>query len=225
MLMRVRGLAVVVCLAALLLTAPAFAGIILNSDHYFGGIDANSASVVINVDVTTIAGGYLWQYTVTNNNYAAPNGCFGLNDCAANGFSGFALGLANAAAISNITTPPGSWDIDAHSEGGGEFDKPGTDLDPFGILPGQTGVFSFETAVLPIIASDGWYHTWFYRFAGDQVTFFLSQAAGQCNFGPCLDRVEIPDTNAPPPSVPEPASMLLVASGLIGAVGRLRRRA
>ena len=230
MSIQARGSILAVCLATcLLMVTPVFAGtVILNSDHYFGTLPNGQPEVIINVEVTTISGGYLWQYTVTNNGFASPTGCVPTTTiCAANGFSGFALMLANGDAISNITTPPGDWEVNAHNEGGGEFDKPGTDLDPWGILPGDTGVFSFETQVLNIIASDGWFHTWFYRFAGDQVTLFNSQDGAACSVGPCLDRVEIPDTaNAGPgPSIPEPASMLLVASGLLGAVKRLRKQA
>ena len=75
------------------------------------------------------------------------------------GFAGFALALPNLVPdIGNVTGPP-EWDnstgIDVPNAV--EWDR---DDDNGGIMPGQTGVFSFTTLPRPITLGDGLFHTW-----------------------------------------------------------------
>lgn len=115
-------------------------------------------SVVITLDVYDgqPGGRYLWQYTVENISYDPVPGN-------TNGFSGFETYLPTPIAeIADITPNDGTvppWEVNCCSGNPVEWDRDNTAGD--GIMPGQTGVFSFTTYPRQIaINESGWFHTW-----------------------------------------------------------------
>jgi hypothetical protein len=187
------------------------APIFSNTHSYAYGGDPNA--VVIHVDVFNNYQGnsnlYLWQYTVTNNSYNPIPG-------QTNGFAGFALSLPKLAPDIGNVTGPANWD---HSTGvdvphAVEWDR---DDDNGGIMPHQSGMFSFTTLPRPWTTSDGLFHTWIpVPGQPNKSQYAFVNFNGQ---GP-----EVPDVNQPPLNVPEPTSLILVGLGGICVCGYCRRR-
>src|SRR5262245_7667402 len=179
------------------------APIFSDTHSYAYGADPNA--VVIRVEVFNSYQGnpnlYLWQYTVTNNSYDPISG-------KTNGFAGFALTLPNLVPdIGNITGPP-QWD---HSMGvdvphAVEWDR---DDDMGGIMPHQTGIFSFTTLPRPWTTGDGLFHTWKpVPDQPDKQQYAFVYFNGQ---GP-----EVPDVTRPPLNAPEPSSVFLFGIAGVG---------
>jgi len=173
--------------------------------HNYGGL------ITIEAKVTDQGGSYLWEYTVTNLAFAPVDG---------NGFSGFELALPVLVPdIANITSPAG-WDVNCCSGLPVEWDieQPGV-----GILVGDSGVFSFTTDPRLITLSTGWFHSWS-PDPGSQIdiNYYDSFNCGPTGaFTPCAGP-EVPDVLSP--AIPEPSTMVLFATGVVGIVSRLRRR-
>jgi hypothetical protein len=92
------------------------------------------------------------------------------------------------------------WDID--------------DTAGLGVMPGETGVFSFTSLPRFITNSTGWFHTW--EFDVQAAVTFYTDTAGE--LGP-----EVPDVLRPPIGIPEQESILLLAEAF-GAVFLTRRK-
>ncbi len=187
-------------------TGPAAADTIFSNTHTYGfGGDPNA--VVIRVDVISSPGQYLWQYTVTNNSYDPIPG-------QTNGFAGFALALCNLVPdLGNVSGPP-EWDNSTGIDipNGVEWDR---DDDDGGIMPGETGVFSFTTLPRPWTLSDGLFHTWIpVPDSTEKTQFDFVYFDGQ---GP-----EVPDGCEPPLTTPVPAGWMLFGIGTLG-LGVFRR--
>jgi len=168
-------------------------------DYAFGG---NPTAVVIQVDVFDLSGQYKWQYTVTNNSYDPSPGT-------SNGFSGFETALPAAVPdLGNLTAPGPGWVFNCCSGEPVEYDK--MNSAGLGIMPGQSGVFSFTSLAREITQSTGWFHTW---ESGTQ-TNIVNYGAG--------NGVEVPNVLKPP--IPEPTTLALLGVGVIAlsAVRRLR---
>ncbi|OAI47354.1 hypothetical protein AYO44_09600 [Planctomycetaceae bacterium SCGC AG-212-F19] len=211
-LKRFFGTTLLVCVVSLAGSNIVSAATIFTDTHsYAYGKDPNA--VVIRVDVFNNYKGnsnlYLWQYTVTNNSYDPIPG-------QTNGFAGFALSLPKLVPdIANVSGPP-QWD---HSAGvdvphAVEWDR---DDDNGGIMPHQTGVFSFTTLPRPWTTGDGLFHTW--RPVPGQAAkqqFAFVNFDGQ---GP-----EVPDVNQSPLDTPEPTSLILFGIGGLAICCYRRRR-
>jgi hypothetical protein len=94
---------------------------------------------------------YWWVYIVRNTSYNPDPGN-------SNGFSGFELALpVNVPDIANIV-PQAPWLVNSFSGQPVEWDL--RNSAGLGIMPGNTGQFSFSTLPRLISSSSGWYHTW-----------------------------------------------------------------
>jgi MYXO-CTERM domain-containing protein len=175
------------------------AGLIHSYSHIYAGGDVE---IDLNVFDDQPGGGYLWEYTVTNNG-------FDPNPGTSNGFSGFELFLPSPIPeIADITPNPTStppWDIDCCSGSSTEWDIPNSDGN--GIMPGNIGVFSFTTAPRQVAINDsGWFHTW----QNDAQTDIIDTLGMHVPWVPGL----VP--------IPEPGTFALAGIGLV--LARRRRR-
>jgi hypothetical protein len=167
--------------------------------YAFGG-DADA--IVIESNVFDNGATYLWEYTVTNNSYDPVPG-------SSNGFSGFELALPGGFPpdLDNVTSPSAGWVSNCCSGLPMEWDIRNS-AGP-GVMPGETGVFSFTTLPRFIqTADDGWFHTW----QNDVQTDLVFYGADNAPLAPDLEREVIP----------EPGTLLLLGMGL--AAAGLRRR-
>jgi hypothetical protein len=115
----------------------------------------NYGSVVIDVNIYNNYFGdptyYWWTYIVRNNSFD-PNPGF------TNGFSGFELALpVNVPDIANIS-PTAPWIVNGFSGQPVEWDL--RNSGGLGVMPGDTGTFSFSTLPRLISTSSGWFHSW-----------------------------------------------------------------
>lgn len=193
-----------VVFAVLLPATSAHAALIAfqSNSYAFGG---DPTAVVIESRVFDNGAFYLWEYTVFNNSYDP-------NPGTSNGFSGFELALPGGFPpdLGNVTSPSAGWESNCCSGLPMEWDI--RNSIGLGIMPGFSGIFSFTT--LPRViqtADDGWFHTWQFDGQSDIVSYGADNAP------------LAPDLLRPP--IPEPATLLLLATGLAVVTLRRRRRA
>src|SRR5690349_2237219 len=184
--------------------ASAFAGLIFSNTHHYGfGGKADAVQIV--VDVFDNGSSYLWQYTVTNNS-------FDPNPGVSNGFSGFETALPLAVPdLGNVTSPGPKWETDCCSGQPVEWDIRNEDGN--GIMPGETGVFSFTSLPRFRTNSDGWFHSW-ENNGQTNVTFYADAAAD--GLGP-----EVPDVLRP--AIPEPSAVAFLLPMLFATLVFWRR--
>ena len=200
----VRG-ALALAVLVLVGSAPSQALPFFTNSHLYDAFGGPTGAVTIDVAVEDFGSFFLWTYTVHNN-------AFDPNPGTSNGFSGFELDLPAAVPdITNVTSPSPGWIIDCCSGAPVEWDI--TNSVGLGIMPGEVGVFSFETLPRLITVSTGWFHTW-QGFQTD-ISYYLDTPG---ETGP-----EVPDVLSPPTNVPEPATLTLTALGLVGLLSRRRR--
>lgn len=148
---------------------------------------------------------YWWKYNVTNL-------AFDPNPGTSNGFSGFETALPIGVPDLADRAAPAGWVFDCCSGQPVEYDI--RNSVGLGVMPGDSGLFSFTSLPRFITNSTGWFHTW----EGDiqtNVTLF-SSFPGET--GP-----EVPDVQRSP--IPEPGTMFLLGGGLAGLAFATRRRA
>jgi hypothetical protein len=128
---------------------PKVAGIIFTNNHNYGNVEI---LVTIYDNYFGDVNKYWWVYTVTNHTYDP-------NPGSSNGFSGFELALTQFVPdIADQAAPNAAWIDNCCSGQPVEWDIPNGNGP--GVMPGQTGVFSFTTLPRLITQSTGWFHTW-----------------------------------------------------------------
>ena len=179
----------------------ASANVIFSNTHSYGGI--------VTIDVTVEDnylgdfGKYWWKYDVTNIS-------FDPNPGTSNGFSGFETALpAGVPDLMDRAAPSAGWEFDCCSGQPVEYDI--RNSAGLGIMPGDSGQFSFTSLPRFITNSTGYFHTWQGDGQTDVTTFASFGEAGP----------EVPDVQRPP--LPEPATLALLGLGLAG-LGFSRRK-
>lgn len=190
-----------VVLALIMLVAPGVlqAAVIFSNSHNYGSL--------ITIDVT-VEDNYLgdpskywWKYDVTNLTYDPTAG-------ASNGFSGFQITLPPSFdGIADRAAPNARWSFDCCSGQPVEYDI--RNSAGLGIMPGESGLFSFTSPPLSITNSTGWFHSWENDVQTDIRDFSSFQGAA----GPEI------------PAIPEPETfaMLLAGLGLLGCIRYFRK--
>ncbi len=202
--MRKGHLAAMTLVGAFILGGLAFsaqAASIFSGTHFYGfGGDPNAIEIQVDVFDNFLGdfNKYLWQYTVTNNSYDP-------NPGVSNGFSGFETALpAGVPDLADLFAPNANWVFDCCSGQPVEWDI--RNNAGLGVMPGETGIFGFTSLPREITQSTGWFHTWENNIQTNLV------------FYPAGDGVEVPDVTKPPigGAIPEPSTILLFGSGLVG---------
>lgn len=128
----------------------ASANVIFSNTHSYGGI--------VTIDVTVEDnylgdfGKYWWKYDVTNIS-------FDPNPGTSNGFSGFETALpAGVPDLMDRAAPSAGWEFDCCSGQPVEYDI--RNSAGLGIMPGDSGQFSFTSLPRFITNSTGYFHTW-----------------------------------------------------------------
>src|SRR5687768_8258346 len=185
---------------ALIASGTVSAATVLSNSHNYGGL------ITINVTVEDNYLGdfskYLWKYDVINHTYDP-------NPGTSNGFSGFELGIQGSPSLglADMRAPNAEWDFNCCSGQPVEYDI--LNSAGLGIMPGESGSFSFTSLPLPITNSTGgWWHSWENDSQTDIRNF--SQFTGAT--GPEIPLIPEPETH----------SMLIVGLGLVGFI--LRRK-
>lgn len=190
-------------LATFIASGTASAAVVFSNSHNYGGL--------ITIDVTVEDnylgdfGKYLWKYDVTNLTYDP-------NPGTSNGFSGFETALPSGVPdLADRRAPNSGWEFDCCSGQPVEYDI--RNSAGLGIMPGESGSFSFTSSPRPITNSTGWWHSWDNDGQTDIRNF--SDFIGAT--GP-----EVPLTSPIPE--PETYAMLLIGLGLVGFVARRKQK-
>src|SRR5687768_9864139 len=124
---------------------------VLSNSHNYDGL------ITINVTVEDNYLGdfskYFWKYDVTNHTYDP-------NPGTSNGFSGFELGIQSpeGLGLADMRAPNSGWEFNCCSGQPVEYDI--RNSVGLGIMPGESGSFSFASLPQPITNSNGWWHSW-----------------------------------------------------------------
>jgi hypothetical protein len=177
------------------------AATVLSNSHNYGGL------VTINVTVEDNYLGdfskYFWKYDVTNHTYDP-------NPGTSNGFSGFELGIQSGEGLglADMKAPNSGWDFNCCSGDAVEYDI--RNSAGLGIMPGESGSFSFTSLPVSITNSpNGWWHSW----ENDSQTAIRNFSEFTGATGPEI------------PVIPEPETytMLMIGLGLVGFIVRRKQ--
>lgn len=183
-------------LATFIVSGTVSAATVLSNSHNYGGLI--TVNVTVEDNYLGDFGKYLWKYDVTNHTYDP-------NPGTSNGLSGFETAIPGAADLADMTAPNSGWVFDCCSGQPAEYDI--RNSAGLGIMPGESGSFSFTSLPGPITNSTGWWHTW----ENDSQTNIRNFSEFANATGPEIPLIPEPETYA----------MLLAGLGLLG--WKLRR--